>query len=213
MNSQDDRRRVQRIKDAYPAGTRIVLLHMADPYAPVPPGTRGTVEFVDDLGDLFPIWDNGRSLGLVPGDSFRKLTEQELAEESQTQATKSVVSLITIDDLRQMADVEGLILQGCGGDPQEWVEGVNSILTQEGILQNGALFQDIRSFQQDGQTNLLFLFGEVSLDIGKLALWRLQTHDVFHGVWLSDFLENTLGIGEEPEESFQDEEDWDMRMQ
>ena len=29
---------------------------------------------------------------------------------------------ITPDDLRQMQDQEALILQGCGGDPQEWMQ-------------------------------------------------------------------------------------------
>lgn len=42
------------------------------------------------------------------------------------------------------------------------------------------------------------------MDIGKLAVWRLQTHDTFGGTWLSDFVPNRLGgfIGEpspEPE--------------
>ena len=31
----------------YPPGTRVELIHMEDAYAPVPPGTRGTVEMVD----------------------------------------------------------------------------------------------------------------------------------------------------------------------
>ncbi|MGN1126547.1 MAG: DUF4314 domain-containing protein, partial [Ruminococcus sp.] len=66
----------------YPPGTRIELISMKDPYAPVPAGTRGTVKFVDSIGTIFPEWDNGRTLGIVPGeDSFRKLTQQELEEE------------------------------------------------------------------------------------------------------------------------------------
>ena len=28
------------------------------------------------------------------------------------------------------------VIQGCGGDLQEWVDGINDLLTQEGILQN-----------------------------------------------------------------------------
>lgn len=30
------------------------------------------------------------------------------------------IKTVTIDELRQMNDQEGLILQGCGGDLQEW---------------------------------------------------------------------------------------------
>ena len=74
---------VLKLKQEYPPGTRIVLNHMDDKWA-VPPGTRGTVIFVDDAGQVHPIWDNGRTLAIVPEvDSFRKLTEQELKEEQQ----------------------------------------------------------------------------------------------------------------------------------
>ena len=37
-----------------------------------------------------------------------------------------------------MEDQEGLVLQGCGGDPQEWLDGINEILAQECILKKGA---------------------------------------------------------------------------
>ena len=38
--------------------------------------------YVDDMCTLHCAFDNGRQLGLIPGeDSFRKLTEEELAEE------------------------------------------------------------------------------------------------------------------------------------
>lgn len=74
---------VLKLKQEYPPGTRIVLNHMDDKWA-VPPGTRGTVDHVDDAGQVHPIWDNGRTLAIVPEiDSFRKLTEQELKEEQQ----------------------------------------------------------------------------------------------------------------------------------
>ena len=36
------------MKDQYPSGTRIRLIQMNDPYAPVPPGTEGTLDFIDD---------------------------------------------------------------------------------------------------------------------------------------------------------------------
>ena len=66
----------------YPPGTRVMLLNMTDPHAPVPPGTRGTVDLVDAIGSLHTTWDNGRSLALIPSeDTFRKLTQAELAEE------------------------------------------------------------------------------------------------------------------------------------
>ncbi len=43
-------KRGDRIKKLYPKGTRILLEHMNDPHHPVPPGTRGTIDHVDDIG-------------------------------------------------------------------------------------------------------------------------------------------------------------------
>ena len=70
-----DHRTVQRIKEQYSGGTRIRLLSMDDPYAPISPGAEGTVDFVDDIGTLHCIFDNGRTLGIIPGeDSFSVLS-------------------------------------------------------------------------------------------------------------------------------------------
>lgn len=114
------------------------------------------------------------------------------------------ISTITTDDLRCMENKEGLILMGCGGDLQEWVDGINDMFTESGILKGGSRFKDVSAFQYDGMTCLLYPFEGVNLDIGKLAMWRLHTHENFGGTWLSDFVSNRLGgfIGEpspEPE--------------
>ena len=71
-------------KDQYPPGTRLKLISMGEDIHRVPDNTRGTVKAVDDIGTLHCVFDNGRSLGLVPGeDHFRKLTEAELSEEKE----------------------------------------------------------------------------------------------------------------------------------
>ena len=101
---------------------------------------------------------------------------------------------ISTEQLRRMGDREGLVLQGCGGDPQEWLDGINEILTQEGILRKGAKFEEAYTFRHDGLTCLLFPFKEnMELDMGKLAVWRLGTHSTFGGTWLSDYVPNRLG--------------------
>ena len=70
-----DRKMVNFIKEQYPPGTRIRLNSTVDPYAPVAPGTEGEVDFVDDIGTIHMRWDNGRALGIVPGeDSFTVLS-------------------------------------------------------------------------------------------------------------------------------------------
>ena len=84
------RRRAQMIKDRYPAGTRIMLLHMGNDPNPIAPNTRGTVVAVDDIGTVHCDFDNGRSLGIVPGeDTFRTLTAEEIAEEQSVDESEA----------------------------------------------------------------------------------------------------------------------------
>ena len=58
---------VKFMKEQYPPGTRIRLTEMKDPYAPVPPGTEGSVDYIDDECQFHMKWDNGRTLALIPG--------------------------------------------------------------------------------------------------------------------------------------------------
>ena len=54
----------------YPKGTRIRLIHMEDAHG-VPDNTFGTVDFIDDMGQIHVHWDNGSSLALITGvDDF-----------------------------------------------------------------------------------------------------------------------------------------------
>ncbi len=69
---------VKFMKEQYPPGTRIHLMEMRDPFAPVPSGTEGTVNFVDDAGQLQMEWDNGRTLALIPGEDQFSIIPQPL---------------------------------------------------------------------------------------------------------------------------------------
>lgn len=65
------------LRERYPAGTRIRLNHMDDPFAPVPDGTVGEVQYIDDAGNIHMIWQNGRTLSLIEGaDSFTIIKEE-----------------------------------------------------------------------------------------------------------------------------------------
>ena len=67
-------RQIQQIRSAYPAGTKIELISMDDPYTNLKPGDIGTVIGVDDAGQIMMRWDKGGSLSLIPGeDSFRRV--------------------------------------------------------------------------------------------------------------------------------------------
>lgn len=70
-------RLVQMYREIYKPGTRIECISMDDPYSPIERGTKGIVVAVDDIGTIHMEWDNGRTLGLVPGeDEFRIIKEE-----------------------------------------------------------------------------------------------------------------------------------------
>lgn len=105
------------------------------------------------------------------------------------------ITQVSSEELRKMQGKEGLIIQGCGGNLQKWQEDINKELTEEKILLNGSSFQNAVSFEHDGLTNMLFLFDDnVKLDAGRLAVWRLKTHAILGGTWLSDYVQNSLVI-------------------
>ena len=70
-----DHNLVKRMKDTYTPGTSIQLDYMGDDPRPIPPGTKGTVRIVDDMGTVHCDFDNGRRLGLVPGEDVFHITE------------------------------------------------------------------------------------------------------------------------------------------
>lgn len=74
-NPFPNRTKVARLREQYPAGTRLELIDMNDVYSPSP-GTRGTVKGVDDAGQIMVRWDTGGGLSLIPGvDSFKIVNE------------------------------------------------------------------------------------------------------------------------------------------
>ncbi len=59
------------IREDYPKGTKVILEHM-EGENDMPSGLAGTVQFVDDIGQIHVKWENGRSLALnVEKDTFR----------------------------------------------------------------------------------------------------------------------------------------------
>ena len=89
MNRFPSKDVVDSVKRRFPPGTRVELISMDDPYGKLNPGDRATVTGVDDIATVHCTWDCGSSLGLAYGeDKFRKLTEQEIAEE-QNQSEQS----------------------------------------------------------------------------------------------------------------------------
>lgn len=79
-----DKKKVETLKRRYPEGTRICVDSMENDPRPIPPGTKGTVDFVDDIGTVHCKFDNGRLLGLIPGeDGFHTIQQEETEEMSE----------------------------------------------------------------------------------------------------------------------------------
>ena len=69
-----NRQTLERLRKDYPSGTKVELIRLDDPYRKIPSGTIGTVEFVDDAGQLHTSWEGNGSLALIYGvDDWRKI--------------------------------------------------------------------------------------------------------------------------------------------
>lgn len=67
---------VDAMKRLFTPGMRIKLMMMKDP-AGVPDGTIGTVDFVDDAGQIQMTWDNGSTLALIYGEDVFQIIPDE----------------------------------------------------------------------------------------------------------------------------------------
>ena len=106
-----------------------------------------------------------------------------------------MITTIKAEDLRKMQGKEGLILQGCGGDPQEWLDGINEMLTDAKVLIDGTKFSDVSVFEHEGLTNILFPF---SKQLEKLARVIVKASDEEKEMILDErlMLTPTIAVGE-----------------
>ncbi len=66
--------KIEALRRTYKPGDRIEIVHMEDMHG-VPPGTQGTVDYVDDAGNIHMLWDNGSRLALIEEiDKFKRLS-------------------------------------------------------------------------------------------------------------------------------------------
>lgn len=65
-----------RLREIYKPGTRVELVKMDDIQAP-PPGTRGTVRGVDDIGSIMVSWDTGSSLSVAYGEDVCRVVSED----------------------------------------------------------------------------------------------------------------------------------------
>ena len=58
--------KLNEIKEKYPIGTKVKMLEDMDDKYPILAGTVGTIDYIDSEGQLHMIWENGRTLALIP---------------------------------------------------------------------------------------------------------------------------------------------------
>lgn len=69
-------------KVRYPKGTKVVLEHMNGETS-MPQGLEGTVQFVDDIGQIHVKWKNGRTLALNTEEDQFRIKERPLKEKGE----------------------------------------------------------------------------------------------------------------------------------
>jgi len=89
---------------------------------------------------------------------------------------------------------EGLVILGCGGDLNEWVNGVSQELHTAAVTTTNdpkVLWGNIyKTTTKDLRVDLTFMFNEAFkelFDVPKLAIWRIRWGGAS---WLSDYLRN-----------------------
>lgn len=76
MKGLPTRAQVESIRAQYPKGTKVRMIHMTDPYSPIPTGTVGTVTCVDDAGSVHMAWENGSTLAFIPGEDSVEIVKE-----------------------------------------------------------------------------------------------------------------------------------------
>ena len=62
------------LRQKYPHGAMLRLIHIFDDPNPIEPETVGSVDYIDDAGNIHMIWRSGRTLSLIDGvDEFEVL--------------------------------------------------------------------------------------------------------------------------------------------
>lgn len=84
--------------------------------------------------------------------------------------------------------LDGLVFLGCGGEIDEWINGIIEILEKKSIATKTDFEEPYIIETTGGRTDLVFEFANKNkIDFGKLAIWRIK----FGGCsWISDYVVN-----------------------
>lgn len=179
--------KIKEIRQKYPKGTRIMLNSMDDPHHPIPSGTLGTVETVDDIGTIHMKWDNGQSLGLIVGeDSFyviESVQNQEKIREADEKIRVLVVEPMKEPKVEYIENTLDGMQRVVGGLIEEIDLNDNTVLicNEEGKLMN---LQANRRVGRDVIAGTFFIAGDdgsedlVSLTDKQVNEYKERFHEL-----------------------------------
>ena len=98
-----------------------------------------------------------------------------------------MIKEIKFRDLYDMKN-EYLVFQGCGGDLQEWYDGISKLMVDEGCAKKGYKPKEMYHFKFNDISNVMIPLD--NLDISRLCILRLHLREVFGAMWLSDYIVN-----------------------
>ena len=83
---------------------------------------------------------------------------------------------------------EGIVLLGCGGDHQQWIDGITDYLKNEKIAIENPWDKVYLLTTSGGRYDIAFVFKmPYTFDMNKMVLWRMTWGDCS---WISDYLVN-----------------------
>ncbi len=98
---------------------------------------------------------------------------------------------ISLKQVLRMKKEEGLVIECLD---QEDLDDILNFFIDHGIITDKEAFKTVYFFDNEGIKQALLRFDhlrspECLCPIGKLAIFRIQTHCVLAGTWLSDFID------------------------
>ena len=98
----------------------------------------------------------------------------------------------TFKDYVNTQGQDGIVLMGCGGDPNEWAGGVADLLHKEEIVTSAdpteVWNEAFLLTTTGGRTDIALTFNpNMKFNYNKMALWRLRMGDCS---WIMDYVVN-----------------------
>ena len=105
---------------------------------------------------------------------------------------------ITFKELKEKySENEAFVILGCGGSIEEWINGITELLYEEGAVTHNdpdKVWEGAYTTSTTGgRIDLILMFPDKAadaIDVGRLAILRLQMHEDYPNSWLSDYYSN-----------------------